>query len=156
MGIPILTSEGFVGQRWIIDDYFRAGETLHCGDVAVIRGTTNPRVYKATSSHKGRVIGIVHTPAAKEVGDQMATTGTASADDEYVPIVVKGVAKTLCTASINVGDPVMASGASARPTGKPSSVAVATVAATVSHNHSPNTPEDGKTGPGGAHDHQDE
>ena len=31
MGIPILTSEGFVGQRWIIDDYFRAGETLSRG-----------------------------------------------------------------------------------------------------------------------------
>ena len=31
MGIPILTSEGFVGQRWIIDDYFQGGETLHSG-----------------------------------------------------------------------------------------------------------------------------
>ena len=37
MGIPILTSEGFVGQRWIIDDYFRAGERLYAGDVAVVR-----------------------------------------------------------------------------------------------------------------------
>ena len=37
MGIPILTSEGFVGQRWIIDDYFRAGETLHAGDVVAVQ-----------------------------------------------------------------------------------------------------------------------
>ena len=79
MGIPILTSEGFVGQRWIIDDYFQAGETLHAGDVVVVRQRATspflPRVFKATS-HKQRVIGIVHTPASKQVGDKVAGTGT--------------------------------------------------------------------------------
>ena len=142
MGIPILTSEGFVGQRWIIDDYFRAGETLHCGDVVVVRQRAaspyEPRVFKATPTHERRVIGIVHTPSAKKVGDKAADSGG------HVSIVVKGIAKTLCTTSIGVGDPVMASGASASPTGKTSSVATVVQAST--HNHSPNTPEDIMTG----------
>ena len=30
-GTPVLTSEGFVGQRMVIDDYFQAGETLRAG-----------------------------------------------------------------------------------------------------------------------------
>ena len=144
MGIPILTSEGFVGQRWIIDDYFQAGETLHCGDVVVIRGTT-PRVHKATSAHVGRVIGIVHTPAAKAVGDQAATSGN------YVPIVVKGIAQALSSGSIEVGDPVMASGTRGTPSGKTASVA--RVVGSATHNHSPNTPADDKTGVGGSHTH---
>ena len=79
MGEPILTREGFAGQRWIIDDYFRAGETLRCGDVVVVQersaGSSLPRVFKATSEHKGRVIGIVHTPDNKVVGDVAATIG---------------------------------------------------------------------------------
>ena len=142
MGIPILTSEGFVGQRWIIDDYFQAGETLHCGDVVVIRGTT-PRVHKATSVHVGRVIGIVHTPAAKAVGDQAATRGN------YVPIVVKGIAQALSSGSKEVGDPVMASGTKGTPSGKTTSVARGVGSAT--HNHSPGT--EGWTGVGGSHTH---
>ena len=32
MTIPVLTSEGFVGQRLIVDDYFVASETLNVGD----------------------------------------------------------------------------------------------------------------------------
>lgn len=137
MGIPILTSEGFVGQRWIIDDYFRAGETLHCGDVAVIRGTI-PQVYKATPTEERRVIGIVHTPSTKSVGDEAATRG------KYVSIVVKGIAKALCTTDVGVGDPVMASGSKTAPTGKTNMVATVVQAGT--HNHSPNTPEDIMTG----------
>ena len=128
MGIPILTSEGFVGQRWIIDDYFQAGETLHCGDVVAIqqvpikRGNA-PRVFKiqtavtsiggnSVTSHvdKRRVIGIVHTPSGKRVGDQAATTGTTAAEDDYVSIVAKGIAKTLSSGAIGVGDPVVPSG----------------------------------------------
>ncbi len=79
-------------------------KTLHCGDVAVMRerpASPNvldqegiPRVYKATTANKGRVIGIVHTPSGKEVGDEIATRSTSSTQDEFVPIVVKGVAKT--------------------------------------------------------------
>ena len=68
MGIPILTSEGVVGQRWswIIDDYFQAGETLYCGDVVVIRQQSNSaRLYRPLASHEQRAIGIVHTPAAR-------------------------------------------------------------------------------------------
>ena len=96
-----------MGKTWIIDDYFQAGETLHCGDVAVVRERPAPpnvpnqpavpRVYKAAVANKGRVIGIVHTPPGKAVGDQIATRNAAPAQDEFVPIVVKGVAKTLTT-----------------------------------------------------------
>ena len=155
MGIPILTSEGFVGQRWIIDDYFRAGETLHAGDVVgVQQGSASqgnlPRVFKIDGDvDKRRVIGIVHTPASKSVGDQVATAGATRAEDEFVPIVVKGIAKTLCTTAIGVGDPVMASGSSAVPTGKTGRVATVTEAAT--HNHSPDN--DDMTGEEGEHTH---
>ncbi len=105
MGIPILTSEGFVGQRWIIDDYFQAGETLHAGDcVCVIVDIADPRVKKL---HLGRpeskVIGIVHTPAGKQVGDEVAQAGN------YVSIVTKGIAKALSGGQINIGDPVIPS-----------------------------------------------
>ena len=145
MGIPILTSEGFVGQRWIIDDYFRAGETLHCGDVVAVRQRTTsphePRVFKATT-HGGRVIGIVHTPAAKEVGDEMATTGTTAAEDEFVPVVVKGIAKALSAGAISVGDPVVASRVADRPLGKSS--LVARVEESRSHNHFGSTSEAGE------------
>ena len=108
MGIPILTSEGFVGQRMIIDDYFQAGETLHAGDVVIVRQrSTAPyltRVYKATSDHQRRVIGIVHTPAGKEVGDKVAGAGN------LVCIVVQGLAQALTARAIGVGDPVTPSG----------------------------------------------
>ena len=114
MGIPILTSEGFVGQRWIIDDYFQAGEALHAGDVVGIKQAatergSHPRVFKATS-HKQRVIGIVHTPASKQVGNEVASAGTTAAQDDYVPIVVQGIAKALSGGGIGVGDPVVPSG----------------------------------------------
>ena len=156
MGIPILTSEGFVGQRWIIDDYFQAGETLHAGDVVGIKKDLaarggHPRVFKVDSSNKFRVIGIVHTPAAKAVGDEMARTGATASADGFVPVVVKGVAKALTAGSIGVGDPVMASGTSASPTGKTTSVA--TVVGSNYHEHSPNSPADGRTGAEGAHSH---
>ncbi len=122
MGIPILTSEGFVGQRWIIDDYFRAGETLHAGDVVVVRQRTAssnlPRVFKASRSHTQRVIGIVHTPAGKEVGDQMATTGVTHDTDEYVPIVTQGIAKAFSGENMGAGDPVASTAVHATPSGK--------------------------------------
>ncbi len=109
VGTPAVTLQGFFGQRWVIDDYFQAGETLHCGDVVVMRdqGTTvsDPKVYKATSSYKSHVIGIVHTPSDKQVGEQAATTaaikaaanGTTAAaeEDDMVPVVVKGIAKAI-------------------------------------------------------------
>ena len=160
MGIPILTSEGFLGQRWIIDDYFKVGEMLLAGDVVVVkeRSTTSalPRVFKATSSHEKRVIGIVHTPASKVVGEQMATTGATEDADEYVPVVVKGIAKTLSGGAIGVGDPVMASGSSATPTAPASTPAVtlgavATVVDASTHSHSPDS--DGMTGDHGAQPH---
>ena len=160
MGIPILTSEGFLGQRWIIDDYFRAGETLHAGDVVAVKKrsatSTLPRVFKATGSHEKRVIGIVHTPASKVVREQMATTGATEDADEYVPVVVKGIAKTLSGGAIGVGDPVMASGSSATPTAPASTPAVtlgavATVVDASTHSHSPDS--DGMTGDHGAHSH---
>ena len=130
MGIPVVTSEGFAGQRWIIDDYFQAGETLHCGDVvgiqqAVASRGSQPRVFKVrriesvrpgepttilSNVDKRRVIGIVHTPAGKQVGDLAAATGTTAAEDGCVSIVTKGIAKTLSSGAIGVGDPVVPSG----------------------------------------------
>ena len=158
--VPTITNEGFLGQRWIIDDYFKAGETLHAGDVVVVKKrsatSTLPRVFKATGSHQKRVIGIVHTPASKVVGEQMATTGSTTDADEYVPVVVKGIAKTLSGGAMGVGDPVMASGSSATPTAPaatpaPILGAVATVVDASTHSHSPDS--DGMTGADGAHSH---
>ena len=143
MGESILTAEGFMGQRWIIDDYFRAGETLHCGDVVVAREHSainyEPRVYKATSSDdRGRVIGIVHTPDSKVVGDQAATTGgTEEEEDDLVSIVVKGIAKTLSSGLMGVGDPVVASGSKGTPPGKTGEI-VAMVATSSHHSHTTN------------------
>ena len=120
--MPRLSTEGFVGQRWIIDDYFQAGETLHAGDVVVVRQRTAspnlPRVFKASSSHKQRVIGIVHTPAGKEVGDQMATTGVTHDTDGYVPVVTQGIAKAFSGENMGAGDPVASSTVRATPSGK--------------------------------------
>ena len=85
MGEPILTSEGFAGRRIIIDDYFQAGETLYAGDVVAIQQASidrgsHPRIFRiAGDADVRRVIGVVHTPAGKEVGDQMATTGATPA-----------------------------------------------------------------------------
>ena len=110
MSTPMLTSEGFVGQRMVINDYFRAGETLHAGDVVIARQrSASPyltRVYQATGPHKQRVIGIVHTPAGKQVGDRVATTGATAAEDEFVPVVVQGIAQALSGEAIGVGDTV--------------------------------------------------
>ncbi len=102
MGIPILTSEGFVGQRLIVDDYFTAGEELLAGDVVGIKADgSDPKVYKMTSTMDDwRVIGIVHTPSAKSVGDDIASDG------QLVPIVIQGVAKAKSAAAIGVGDSV--------------------------------------------------
>ena len=105
MGIPILTSEGFVGQRLIIDDYVTAGEVLHAGDVVGIKQAISdpfdPKVYKMTSTMDDwRDIGIVHTPSAKAFGDDMASGG------KLVPIVVQGVAKAKSAKAIGVGDSV--------------------------------------------------
>ena len=119
MGIPILTSEGFVGQRWIVNDYFRAGETLHAGDVVAFQQGPRQsagRVWKISertqlipphtirwTPDSSRVIGIVHTPEYKQVGDRVAQ------GNGYVPIVIEGIAKALSNGSIGVGDPVIPS-----------------------------------------------
>ena len=151
MPAPTFSSEGFRGERWIVDDYFTAGHALHAGDVvcvrdsggsssaAVPRGAPVPRVYKVSGEvDKRRVIGIVHTPANRDVGDSMASSG------EYVPIVVLGIAKALSTGSMAIGEPLIASGD--KSTAPDKTVEVATLVASPSHNHSV-TP-DGKTGEG--------
>ena len=148
MSVPILRSDGFSGQRWIIDDYFQAGETLHCGDVVVVREksttSSDPRVFKATTSDdKGRVIGIVHTPEGKVVGDPAAMPETTSEEEddvtpaEMVSIVVKGVAKTLSSGPIGVGDPVITAGSKGTPPDKAGEI-VAMVAASSHHSHTTN------------------
>ena len=129
MGIAILTSEGFAGQRWIIDDYFKAGETLHAGDVVGIKeqaaSPNLPRVFKIdVGVDVPRVIGVVHTPADKDVGDQVTTP------DNLVSVVVQGVAKVLSSRAISVGDPVTPSGNSGFAPGKINRVARAGIATT--------------------------
>ena len=112
MEIPLLTSEGFVGQRMIIDDYFIAGERLNAGDVVGVMQDTEqnnePREFRIRPGMDSfRAIGIVHTPVAKEVGDRVAgATSSDSSAISYVPIVVKGLAKALSAGSIRIGDPV--------------------------------------------------
>ena len=129
MGIPILTSEGFVRQRWIVDDYFQAGETLYAGDVVGVKQDSlsrgsHPRVFKVTSPGEvRRIIGVVHTPTGKQVGDQVATTGATVAQDDFVPVVVQGVAQALSAVALGVGDPVTPSANSGNPPGKSSLVA---------------------------------
>ena len=136
MGIPVLTSEGFSGRRVIIDDYFQAGETLYAGDVVAIQQASidrgsHPRIFRiAGDADVRRVIGVVHTPAGKEVGDQMATTGATPADDEYVSIVVQGLAKVLSDRAIQVGDPLTPSDNAWYPNGKNTQVARVGLAAT--------------------------
>ena len=124
MGIPLLTSEGFVGQRIIIDDYFIAGERLNAGDVVGIKEKPGedgvPRVYRLGSGIDSfRVIGIVHTPPAMEVGDYVAGVSDPEASDlSYVPVVVKGLAKGLSGSPVSIGDPVGPSGSTAAVRGK--------------------------------------
>ena len=151
MGIPILTSEGFVGQRWIIDDYFQAGETLHAGDVVGVKqdGSNNARVYKLDSGEApGRVIGVVHTPASGQLGDIAASYSAGS--PPFVTIVLQGVAKALSGGAISVGDSVIPAISAGIPPGKTSSVA--RVVQGLAHEHSPGN--DGQTGTGEGHNHQ--
>ena len=148
--MPELTTEGFVGKRWIIDDYFKAGETLHAGDVVGIdekspTETDQARVFKINGTvDTERVVGIVHTPSGGSVGDVAA----ANADD-FVSVVVKGVAKTLSAGNIDIGDPVIPSGDKSSPAvGKGE---VARVEKAMTHNHSPG--DDDETGEKGRHTH---
>ena len=111
-GKPILTGEGFVGQRFIVDDYFRAGETLRAGDVVAIRQDpdqdNHPRLFRVIIGSGGtepsRLIGIVHTPPAMDVGGVLASAG------QFVPVVVQGIAKTHSSETIGIGVPVTPSG----------------------------------------------
>ena len=152
MGIPILTSAGFVGQRWIIDDYFQAGETIYSGEVVKVLGDSNDnaKLYQVDAGvDKQRVIGIIHTPPGESVG------GVTYSSGDYVPVVVQGLVKALSYDAIAIGDPVVPSGW--RVTG-PNGELMATVAsAGASHDHSPNInadgTTDGKTGAGETHTH---
>lgn len=146
MSIPILTSEGVVGRRFLIDDYFRAGETLHYGDVVGIKQSpahsNNPRLFKLGPSFGNafRVIGVIHTPAGKNVGDQAATG--AGDGDLVTTFCPKGIVQCVVLEPIGAGDPVTAS--------KYLVNGVAAVAAATTHTH----PLIGGTiGAGGGHTH---
>ena len=87
MQMPVLSESGFEGRRWIVDDYFFAGENLSAGDAVGIHedGDGQPKVYKvALNVDQSRAIGFVHTPANKQVGDRVAGR------DALVPVVLKG------------------------------------------------------------------
>ena len=91
MGIPILTSEGFIGRRFIIDDYFRAGDTLRAGDVAGVQQDPNqddhPRLFKITLGvDPRRVVGVVHTPPALSLGSSIETEGSPAQVDGDRPL----------------------------------------------------------------------
>ena len=84
-----------------------------------------PRVFKIDIGvDVPRVIGVVHTPAGKDVGDQVAT------QDDFVSVVVQGVAQVLSARAISVGDPVTPSGNSGFAPGKINQVARAGIATT--------------------------
>ncbi len=104
-GIPILTSEGFAGRKLIIDDHFKAGEDLMAGDVVGINPVSesddDPALFKMDSDMEPHMlIGIVHTPAGKQVGDRVASS------PDLVPVVVHGIAKARASDDIGVGDSV--------------------------------------------------
>ena len=106
-------------RRVIIDDYFVAGEPLSAGDVVGVREDPSrpnkPSVFKVigkTASHS--VIGVVHTPAHKVIGDLIASKA------HLVPVVVHGLAKSMSASPIGVGDPVTPdSSLQARPDKEP-------------------------------------
>ena len=147
MGIPILTSAGFVGQRWIIDDYFQAGETIYSGEVVkmLADADSEPKLFKVDGGHqRDKVIGVVHTPPGEVVG------GVTYEVNDFVPVVVQGIAKAVSYEAIEVGDPVVPSGY--RVTGPaPHRKLMATVEPASKHDHSPE--EDAKTGAGEQHAH---
>ena len=104
-GIPILTSEGLVGHRLLIRDYFVAGEPLACGDVVAVTGESgavgSPSVSKVFGGvGQSSTIGIVHTSSSQSVGDLVAGV------DEFVPVIIHGIARTLAASPIGIGDSV--------------------------------------------------
>ena len=105
LGLPLLNQEGFLGRRFIIDDYFKAGEDLMAGDAVGINPVSesddDPTLFRmdsGTAPHS--LIGIVHTPWSKSVGD-LVTSVT-----DFVPVVVQGIAKARASLDVGVGDSV--------------------------------------------------
>lgn len=94
--VPMLLSDGLVADRWIIDNWFIAGEPLNAGDPVTIGddGSGNPRLYQGewdsgdSERREFRSIGFVHTEDGKSVGEQVCDTG------DMVPLVWKGIALT--------------------------------------------------------------
>ena len=105
LGLPLLNQEGFLGRRFIIDDYFKAGEDLMAGDAVGINPVSesddDPTLFRmdsGTAPHS--LIGIVHTPWSKSVGDLVASV------TDFVPVVVQGIAKARASLDVGVGDSV--------------------------------------------------
>ena len=108
MGVPILTSDGIVGQRIIVDDYYKAGETLKAGEsVAFAQDPNTPflptvwRVDDDGSAHQDgeRCIGVIYSAP----GDTPGTTVKGNAGD-LVPVVILGITKAISDGAIGVGD----------------------------------------------------
>ena len=112
MQMPVLSESGFEGRRWIVDDYFFAGESLSAGDAVGIHedGDGQPKVYKvALNVDQSRAIGFVYTPANKQIGDRVAGR------DALVPVVLKGIAQAFTAGPVGVGDPIAPAGSIATP-----------------------------------------
>ena len=113
--MPVLTASGFEGRRFIIDDYFVAGEDLNAGDAVGVKedpADGQPKLYKVVFDVEAQqFIGFVHTPADKEVGDRIATAGS----DARVPVVTKGIARSYSAGDVGVGDPMTPAGSLITP-----------------------------------------
>ncbi len=101
MKMPVLTESGFVGRR-LMNDSFKAGQDLSAGDVVGVKEDSGEaRLFRiAPGIGPQRLVGVVHTPDGKVIGDRMADAG------EPVPLVVRGVAKVLSATQVGVGDPL--------------------------------------------------
>ena len=107
MGVPFVSSDGFVGRRRIIDDYFEAAETLYCGD-PVTGGINDRQTWRADADGdakraKKRCVGIVYTGPEESVGDTKVASG------EEAPVVTEGITKVKVDGAVGVGDLLVAS-----------------------------------------------
>lgn len=107
MAQPFITSDGFIGRRNIVDDYFEAAETLYCGDPVTV-GVNAKQTWRADADgeakrSRSRCVGVVYTGPSESVGIEKASSGNK------VPIVMHGICKVKVDTSVGAGDILVAS-----------------------------------------------